>query len=326
MKNYPQWLGIGFLFMFLVSCQDSENQILIGMAETREIVVASKLSGRLALVSVSEGDRVEEGQEVATLASPEVGAKVEQAKGALKSAEARLQLMRRGVRPEELRMAQTVVAQAKEARQLAESTWNRIKKLYADSAVTRQQADEAEYKWRSAQESEFAAESRVEMLKSGARPEEIEAGEGATQSARNALLEAASWSKETAILSPVGGVVQKRYLGAGEIAAAGAPILVLIQPEATWVVLPVREDQIVNYKLGRLVHGDIPALGLQGIGFKVVWQTAMGDFATWRSTSRRGDADLRSFEVRLEPEGPVEGFLPGMTVRFLVPLNASRAP
>jgi len=154
------------------------------------------------------------------------------------------------------------------------------------------------------------------MIKNGARPEEIEALEGAAQSAQNALLEAESWSRETSILSPTDGVVQKRYLGSGEIAGAGAPILVIIRPEETWVALTVREDQLKNYKVGSLLTGRIPALGLDSVPFKVTWMAAMGDFATWRATSRKGDADLRSFEVRLEPLQVVPGFLPGMTVRF----------
>ena len=128
-----------------------------------------------------------------------------------------------------------------------------------------------------------------------------------------------SWSHETKILSPVSGIVQKRYLGGGEISAAGAPILVLIQPEETWVALPAREDQLASVRKGDVLHGSIPALGLKDVELRVTWLSAMGDFATWRSTSRKGDADLRSFEVRLEPVHVIPGFLPGMTVRVTLP-------
>ncbi|HSQ41251.1 MAG TPA: efflux RND transporter periplasmic adaptor subunit [Fibrobacteraceae bacterium] len=315
------WLGAASALLILFGCQMEESPApsLVGMAETREIMVASKLAGRLSEVNVSEGDSVAAGQVVARITSPEVEAKVAQARGVVKSAEAKLALLHKGARTEELQMAQNVLSQATEARKLAETTWNRVKKLLDDSALTRQQADEAEFKWRSAQENEAAASSRVEMIKSGARPEEIAAAEGAVQSARNALLEATSWSKETEISCPISGVVQKRYLAAGEIAAAGAPILVLIQPGETWVALPVREDQLAGVHLGQDLVGKIPALGGVDQHFKVTWMTAMGDFATWRATSRRGDTDLRSFEVRLEPIKPIPGFLPGMTVQFPSP-------
>ena len=308
-----RWMGIAGLL--LLGCNSKQDSTVIGMAETREVMVAAKLSGRLADVTVSEGDHVKAGQAVAHLASPEVEAKVEQARGMVKSAQARLDMARKGARSEELRMAETMLAQATEARKLAETTWNRVNKLLADSALSKQQADEVEFKWQAAKENEAAAQAKVDMTKKGARPEEIEAAEGAVESAQNALAEAQSWLKETSILSPVDGVVQKRYAGAGEITAAGAPILVLIRPEETWVALPLREDQLAALHLGDQVSADVPALSEKNVTFKVTWMTAMGDFATWRETSRRGDADLRSFEVRLEPVKPLPGFLPGMTVR-----------
>jgi HlyD family secretion protein len=299
----------------LAGCQDGGKPVLVGMADSREILVAAKLAGRLAEVRVQEGDHVRAGDTIALLSSPEVSAKVAQAAGMAKSAQARLSMARKGARSEEIRMAATQAAQATEGRKLAESTWRRIEKLQADSAISRQQADEAEFRWRAAQEMENAALARLQMVRKGARPEEIEAAEGLVQSADNALLEAKSWQKEVAVLAPCDGVVQKRYLGAGEIAGAGAPIAVLIRPEDVWVALPAREDQLAGMQVGKTLTGEIPALGKTAV-FKVSWMTAMGDFATWRSTTRKGEADLRSFEVRLTPQAPVAGLLPGMTVRF----------
>ncbi|HOX51144.1 MAG TPA: efflux RND transporter periplasmic adaptor subunit [Fibrobacteria bacterium] len=289
---------------------------LIGMADGREILVSAKIAGRLADVRVAEGDLVKAGDTLAVLASPEVSAKVKQAAGAAKSASARLRMARKGARDEEIRMATTQLIQATEARKLAESTWKRVSKLLADSAVPRQQADESEFRWRTAQETESAAAAKLDMVRNGARPEELEAAEGLLQSASNALDEARSWQKETVVLAPCDGVVQKRYLGAGEIMGAGSPILVLLRPQDTWVAMPVREDQLAGFKVGTTLTGRIPALDRDSVAFKVTWMTSMGDFATWRSTNRKGDADLRSFEVRLMPLTPEPGFLPGMTVRF----------
>lgn len=299
----------------LVGCK-TDTPDLIGMADGREILVSAKIAGRIASVRVSEGDQVRAGDTLAVLGSPEVAAKVEQAAGAAKSASARLRMARKGARDEEVKMATTQLVQATEARKLAEATWKRVAKLLADSAIPRQQAEEAEFKWRTAQEMESAAAARLDMVKNGARPEELEAAEGLLQSASNALSEARSWQKETVVLAPCDGIVQKRYLGAGEIMGAGSPILVLIRPQDTWVALPVREDQLAGIKLGSTLIGRIPALGMDSVEFKVTWMTSMGDFATWRSTNRKGDADLRSFEVRLMPKTQAPGLLPGMTVRF----------
>lgn len=319
MKRITTKLAIsatGIVALAGTGCRGPQAPDLVGMAEGREVLVSAKLAGRLAQVRVAEGDRVRAGDTLAVLGSPEVSAKVEQAEGAAKSAGARLRMARKGARPEEVRMAQTQWTQAVEARKLAEATWKRVETLARDSAIPRQQADEVEFKWRAAQEMENAAAARLQMVRNGARPEELDAAEGLVQSADNALREARSWQRETVVLAPCDGIVQKRYAGAGEITGAGAPILVLLRPEEMWVALTVREDQLADYALGARVVGAVPALKREGIPFQVTWMTSMGDFATWRSTNRKGDADLRSFEVRLAPFAPVDGMLPGMTVRF----------
>jgi len=302
----------------LSGCRRAEEP-LIGMAEGREVAVAAKLPGRLASVRAEEGDTVHTGDTLAVLGSPEMSAKVLQAEGAVRSAEARLAMARHGARPEEIRMAETALDQARQARTLAETTWKRVQSLLADSAIPPQQADEVAMKWRVAVEAEEGANARLTMIRKGARPEEIDAAEGLVQSARNQLVEARAWERETAVLSPADGVVQKRYLATGEVAGAGAPILVLVRPEETWATLALREDLLSRMPLGTRVQADIPALGRAAVPFRVAWISSMGDFATWRATSRKGDADLRSFEVRLEPDSVLPGFLPGMTVRVHLP-------
>lgn len=309
------WTG----FVLLAGCGGDGTAPLVGMSEGREISVATKLAGRLSVVLCEEGDTVRAGDTVAMVGSPEVDAKVLQAEGAVRSAEAKLRMARRGARPEEIRMAASGAAQAAQGRILAETTWKRVQSLLADSAIPAQQADEVRMKWQLAVQTEEAARARLEMTRKGARAEEIDAAEGLVQSARNALAEARSWQKEAAVLAPVDGVVQKRYLAAGEVAGAGSPIVVLVRPEETWAAVAVREDMLSRLPIGATVKAAIPALGAKDVAFTVAWHSSMGDFATWRATSRKGDTDLRSFEVRLEPVRPIAGFLPGMTVRLDLP-------
>lgn len=292
---------------------------LVGMGEGREVAVAGKLAGRIAEVRCEEGDTLRAGDTVALIGSPEVDAKVLQAEGAVRSAEAKLSMARHGARPEEIRMAASAAEQATQGRILAEATWKRVQALLADSAIPLQQADEVRMRWQLAVQTELAAKARLEMTRKGARSEEIDGARGLVESARNALAEAKSWQKESAVLAPTDGVVQKRYLAQGEVAGAGSPIVVLVRPQDTWATVAVREDMLAKLPIGATLEADIPALALSAVPFKVVWHSSMGDFATWRATSRKGDVDLRSFEVRLEPVRTVPGFLPGMSVRLTLP-------
>jgi HlyD family secretion protein len=302
--------------------------ILVGMVEAREVVVAAKITGRVDSLWVEEGDWVKEGQTVGQLLSPEVDAKIGQATGQAQAAKERLSLIEQGPRSQELAMVQTAFRQAQEQRLLAESTWVRMASLYQDSALSRQQADEARFRWRTAQENEKAAQERLKMLQIGSRPQEIAAAKAQLMSAEQALQEVNLWKNEAALKAPQNGRISKRYLSSGEIASAGSPIFILVDPSKTWVSLNAREDQLSALPLGTQIKGYLPAFA-DTITFEVYWISAQGDYATWRSTARRGDADLRGFEVRLrpiqKPQNPSLEWIPGMSVHLRLPQQPAKS-
>ncbi|HGP5703669.1 TPA: biotin/lipoyl-binding protein, partial [Vibrio cholerae O1] len=76
--------------VLLAGCGGGKDQPLVGMSEGRELAVAAKLAGRLSAVRCEEGDTIRAGDTVAMIGSPEVNAKVLQAEGAVRSAEAKL--------------------------------------------------------------------------------------------------------------------------------------------------------------------------------------------------------------------------------------------
>ena len=70
---------------------------------------------------------------------------------------------------------------------------------------------------------------------------------------------------------------------------------------------------------GAVLSGDIPALGLDDIRFVVRSIAVQGDFATRKATRQSSGFDERGFELKLEPERPVKGLRPGMSVLFDAP-------
>lgn len=294
--------------------KSTESPLLAGMVEVREIPLSPRISGRIMEMNLEEGDSVQKGQIIARIASPELAAKVEAAQGQWNSANARLRMAKNGARSEEIRQAEAGWKAALEQRLIAETTTVRLQKLLSQNAISRQQYDEARAKTEALRQQELAAKARLDQAHNGARQEDIDAAAGQAQAAEEVLREAKSWKSETDLFSPISGRIQKRYAGVGELVAPGLPVVVLIQPEQAWIQVPVREDLLKHFKLGAELLGDIPSLGLVKVPLVISWIAPMGDFATWRSTARRGDADLRSFEVRLKPKQVVPGLLPGMQV------------
>nr|WP_240908882.1 biotin/lipoyl-binding protein [Sutterella wadsworthensis] len=76
------------------------------------VSVAAKVPGRLAAVTVKEGDQVAAGDAVARLTLPEIEAKVAQAKALHEAAAAKADMAQEGARTEELDAARANILPA----------------------------------------------------------------------------------------------------------------------------------------------------------------------------------------------------------------------
>ena len=124
---------------------------------------------------------------------------------------------------------------------------------------------------------------------------------------------------ETRLVAPLDGEIADRLANVGEIVGPLAPIYQIIAVDRPWVRLSVREDQYQGLQMGRTLRGQVPALGLKNVPFKVSAIAPMADFATWRATQQASGFDVRTFDVRLVPVQTVEGLRPGMSVLFAWP-------
>ena len=314
----PLIIAVIAILVLTIQAVTADKLVLTGMVEVTEIDIASKIPGRIDSVFVREGDMVEKGDLLATLESKEIDAKVEQARGAMAAASAKLEMAQNGARVEEREAVEKMYFQAQHQFSLAEKTFQRIQSVFEDSIISVQEKDQVEFQYKAAKEQMEAARAKYEMVKKGARTEEIKGAEGLYHQAENAYNEAMAYKQETSLTSPIYGEVSKRIVDPGEIAASGYPVFTLIDPNDVWVVLQVREDDMVFIKKGAIFKGSVPALGKESYNFQVTYIAAMADFATWRATNQKGDFDLKSFEIQLRPVQAIDGLRAGMSVRISI--------
>ncbi len=315
----PALIALIAIIVLIVQAALPEKQIVTGMVETTEIDVASKVPGRLDSLFVVEGESVHSGEVLAVIGSKEIDAKVEQARGACDAARSRLEMARNGARPEEREGAAKLLAQAEHQFALASKTWKRIQDVFRDSVISTQEYDQSEFQYKAAREQRDAAQARYHMVELGTRNEELRGAEALVYQAENAYNEALAYQRETHIVSPIDGEICKKIVDAGEIVASGYPVLTVLNPNDTWVVLQLREDQMATIRKDMTLHAVIPALGKESRPFRIAYIAPMADFATWRATNQKGDFDLKTFELHLRPESPLSGLRPGMTARVELP-------
>jgi HlyD family secretion protein len=311
----PAVIALTAIAVLIVRAAIPNHTVVVGMAEATEIDVAAKIPGRVDSICVKEGDNVRAGQLLATLESKEIDAKVEQARGAMDAAKAKLDMAHHGARPEEREAMQDLFNQAQHQFELAEKTYQRIQSVFEDGVVSAQERDQAEFKYKASREERDAAKAKLEMVTKGVRSEEIEAAEGLFHQAENAYKEASAYEEETRIISRIDGEVSKRTVDRGEMAAAGYPVFTILDSRDLWVNLQLREDQMTTLHIGSELHATLPALSKKHVTFRVASIAPMADFATWRATNQKGDFDLKTFEIKLRPMQPVEGLRPGMTAQ-----------
>ena len=174
-----------------------------GTVETREIQIGSRIGGRVTAVHVEEGQMVKSGTVLVEFECDELKAQRAQAQAKVEQAQADLNKMQRGNRPEEIAQAdataraqqatldaarngprrqeidqaQADYAAASADATNAEVTYKRMEKLVATDTISRQQFDDARDKRDAAAQHAESARQRLALLKAGTRPEDLRAAE-----------------------------------------------------------------------------------------------------------------------------------------------------
>lgn len=297
--------------------------IVQGEVEATQIRVASKIVGRVEAVHVDEGESVKKGQHLVTLDSPEILAKLAQATAARNAADAQQKKAYSGTRIEKIQSAFNFWKKAEVGVDLAQKTYNRVKRLYADGVVPAQKLDETEAQLKAAKETAAAARATYDMAVAGARKEDKEAAAAMVDRASGVVSEVEAYLKETNLISPLDGEIVSIIAEPGELISPGYPIITIVDLEDIWVTFNLREDLLSSIRMGSILTARFPALGNQELRLKINYISALGDYATWRATKTSGDFDLKTFEVRAVPLKPAPGLRPGMSA--IVTWNQSPA-
>ncbi len=266
--------------------RDRDALQLPGTVEVQEVRLGSKLGGRVASVSIREGEHVKAGQELVRFETPELDAQYEQLKAKLAAAEAELLKARNGPRPEERAEAKAAMEssaarllklqhgwreeekrQAKNESDAAEAAlvqaqaeFERVDRLYqagAGGGVSKSDWDTARSVRDQAYKRHNAAQARYDMLMNGSRPEDIAeaAAELAKARAHFSLLEKGTRAEDIAVAEANVAELRSRL---SEVEVNRREAVVLAPGPAVVEVLAVRKGDLVspNTPVVRILRDD----------------------------------------------------------------------
>lgn len=318
------WLGIGVVLAIvaivavigLVVLQP-EPEMITGEICADEYRVANKVPGRLSQLFVEEGQQVHAGDTLAFISSPEVDAKMQQARAARAAADAQSTKAQNGARQQQIASAYEMWQKAEVGVDIAKKSFDRVQTLYDKKVISAQKRDEAEAQYRAAVATSNAAKLQYEMAREGAQTEDKAAASALVRQADGAVSEVESYIRDRYLLAPCDGEVAEIYAKHSDLIGTGSPVMSILDMSNVWITISVREDLLGDLRVGNTVEVKIPALGDNTYTCKVTYLKAMATYAVWRATKINGQYDVKSFDVKLVPTEPIPDVRPGMTAILL---------
>lgn len=268
----------------------------------QQIDVLAKVAGYVRSIKVDIGDRVREGQILATLEIPEMEDDLAKSAASIDEAEA------------EAATAADELKRAEAAHEMAHLSFERIGTVLRKEPglVPQQDVDEARSR-------DLMAEAQVSASKSKLRSSAQRAQVSRAEQRRLQTLH-----RYTTIAAPFDGVVTKRYANAGAMIQAGTtsqtqamPLVQLSQNNLLRLTLPVPESVAARVHVGDTLDVRVPSIG----------RTFAGRVARFAETIQ---ASTRTMDTEVDVPNPSLTLIPGMyaevTLRLDVRKNALAVP
>lgn len=230
-----------------------------GYLEAEFIHVGAPLAGRLDRLAVQRGDRVEAGAPLFTLEHAGELAAQREAADRLRSAQARLDDLRKGSRPSELATLEARVEQARASAELSQRELERAGQLFQSGVLAATEHDRARLTHERNRGTIEEVAARLATARLGGRTDAIAAAE-AEVAAATAARERADWAVAQKTQSaPRAALVHDTLYREGEFVALGAPIVSLLPAENLKVRFFVPEADFATLR-----PGDAVRVGLTG--------------------------------------------------------------
>ena len=239
------------------ACKNGEKKSdAFGNFEAVETIVSSEAAGKLLSMNVKQGDQIVTGGLIAQIDTSEIVLKKMQTEAQLAASESK---------------KQNVTAQInvlKEQKKNAQTTEQRVAKMYADKAATQQQMDDINGQLNVLDKQVSATNTQFQLIAS-----EMEVVKRQLDLLNEQLT-------KCQVKSPIKGTVLETYLETGELATPGKPVLKMADLSSLELKVYVSGAQLSSVKLGSEVKVliDSGAKEMQAITGKISWISSESEF------------------------------------------------
>ena len=270
-----------------------------------QATIVPKISAPVEKFYVERGDPVHAGQLLAVLQNGDLAGAAAEAKGAYQQAEANYESTSASTLPEQTQQAQAAVESSTASFKAAQALYESSKKLYQQGALAEKQLNQAEVGLTQAQTQLQTARQQLEKLHSVGLKAQLKAAQGQLAAAKGRYENAAAQLAYSEIRSPLDGVVTDRPLYPGETAAAGTPLMTVMNLSQVIARAHVPASQAALLKVGDAAEISVPGRTKPVAGKVIVVSPAL-------------DPNSTTVQVWVEAPNPGHQLKPGATVTVTV--------
>lgn len=227
--------------------------ILYGNIDVRQVNLGFRVGGRIASLSVDEGDRVKTGETLAALDEATFLAALKGAEARLARAGAQLEKLENGTRPEQIEQAAAAVRMFQAAERNAIAEHKRNTELIATDAVAKKDFDTTLAKQEETHAQVELASAKLKELREGPRKEDISSARADLKAAEADVLARQTDLADAVLRAPSDGIIQTRVQELGAVVAPGAVVFTLTLDRPVWVRAYVSEPDLGRIRPGMKV-------------------------------------------------------------------------
>jgi multidrug efflux pump subunit AcrA (membrane-fusion protein) len=246
----------------------------------QQAAIVPKISAPVKKFYVDRGSRVREGQLLAELENRDLASAAAESQAAYEQAEANYEAVAKGTAPEELQRAELELASLKDAVDAQQKLFDSRQALYRQGAISQKEVNDAQVALAQARSQYEIALKRLQTIKAVSNQQSIKAAAAQRDAAKARLDSAQAQLGYTRITSPINGVVTDRPLYAGEMPAAGAPIITVMDLSEVVARAHISQDQAKELKVGAKAYVVPPDGGAQLSGKITVISPALDPSGT----------------------------------------------
>jgi HlyD family secretion protein len=224
----------------------------------QQAAITPKISAPVKAFYVKRGSRVHKGQLLAVLENTDLAAAAQENKGSYDQAQAAYETTTAADLPQELQKTQLDAQASKELFAAQQKIYNSRQDLFQQGAMPRKELDQAGVDLTNARNQYEIAQHHLDALMKVGKQQQLKSAAGQLESAKGKYLGSAAQLSYSEIRSPIDGVVADRPLYPGEMAAAGAPLLTVMDISQVIARAHIPQPEAALLKVGDEASISVP--------------------------------------------------------------------